>query len=171
MAPRPCPAHVERAMTPPPSSSVPLAIALALAAILLPPRPALAALGEPASSITADRKALSAVSRGTKERAGYSVHELESGSVTVREYVSPSGTVFAIAWNGTAHPDLDTLLGSYAGEYHRAQRATPRQPGRHPRKVVGDRVVVERWGHMRNLRGRAYAPALLPDGVTPDEIQ
>ena len=34
-----------------------------------------------------------------------------------------------------------------------------------------DRVVVEKWGHMRNLQGRAYAPALLPPGVSSDEIR
>jgi hypothetical protein len=32
-------------------------------------------------------------------------------------------------------------------------------------------VVVERWGHMRDLHGRAYLPALLPDGVTVDDLQ
>jgi len=37
--------------------------------------------------------------------------------------------------------------------------------------VRTDRVVVEKWGNMRNLQGRAYAPALIPPGVSIDEIK
>jgi hypothetical protein len=31
--------------------------------------------------------------------------------------------------------------------------------------------VVETGGHMRDLRGRAYLPSLLPPDVSADEIQ
>jgi len=31
--------------------------------------------------------------------------------------------------------------------------------------------VVETWGHMRAMRGRAYVPALVPAGVALDEIR
>jgi hypothetical protein len=104
-------------------------------------------------------------------RNGYTVHEIRSESTTVREYVTPSGIVFAIAWNGRTHPDLTSLLGSYAGEYKDALQRTLREPGRRSRTVKTDRVVVEKWGHMRNLQGRAYAPALIPPGVSIDEIK
>jgi hypothetical protein len=33
---------------------------------------------------------------------------------TAREYVSPSGQVFAVSWQGQAMPDLGQLLGSWA---------------------------------------------------------
>jgi hypothetical protein len=46
-----------------------------------------------------------------------------------------------------------------------------RQPGRRHVTVKTDSVVVEKWGHMRNLQGRAYAPALIPKGVNVDEIK
>jgi hypothetical protein len=46
-----------------------------------------------------------------------------------------------------------------------------RQPGRRHVTVKTDGVVVEKWGHMRNLQGRAYAPALIPQGVSVDEIK
>lgn len=134
-------------------------------------RTAHATLGEPAESVTSDRKALSAVRGATTVHSGYTIQEVRSDSVTVREYISPSGIVFGIAWNGLIHPDLAPLLGSYAGEYEEALKHTPRQRGRRSSTIKGARVVVEKWGQMRNLQGRAYAPALMPPGVTIDEIK
>ena len=130
-----------------------------------------AALGEPAESISADCKALSAARRGVTARTEYTVQEVVSDANVVREYLTPSGIVFAIAWNGLSHPDLTPLLGSYVAEYRQALRKTPRTPGRRHFRVRADRVVVEKWGHMRNLQGRAYDPALIPPGVSIDEIK
>jgi len=133
--------------------------------------PAHATLGEPADSIESDRNSLSAVRHTAIVRKAYTVQEIESASTSVREYVSPSGIVFGIAWNGLIHPDLTQLLGSYAGEYKEALRQTARRPGRRSLQVKTGRVVIEKWGHMRNLQGRAYAPALIPSGMSIDEIR
>ncbi len=76
-----------------------------------------AALGEHADTITADRKALKAVHRATTSHNSYTVEEIVSDATTVREYVSSSGVVFGIAWNGYVQPDLTQLLGTYWGEY------------------------------------------------------
>lgn len=139
--------------------------------MLVLPQPGEATLGGTAASVTSDRTALSAVHRATTTRSAYTVQEFQSDSSTVREYVSASGAVFAVAWNGRAHPDLATLLGSYSGEYQAALRQTVRKRGLRRQQVQSDGVVVEKWGHMRNLQGRAYAPALVPTGVTIDEIK
>jgi hypothetical protein len=130
-----------------------------------------AILGENADTIASDRKTLAAVHKASTPRRGYTVEEMASESTAVREYVSPSGVVFGIAWNGIVHPDLTQLLGSYSGEYTAALREAPRTQGRRSRRLVTDNVVVETWGHMRNLRGRAYAPNLVPGGVRIDEIE
>ncbi|GFE56829.1 DUF2844 domain-containing protein [Geobacter sp. AOG1] len=130
-----------------------------------------AALGKSAASVASDSKALSAVRRTTTARNGFTVHVIVSDANTVREYVSPDGTIFAVAWNGLSHPDLTPLLGSYADEYRQALKQTPRKPGRRYLQVKANRVVVEKWGHMRNLQGRAYVPALIPTGVSVDEIK
>lgn len=130
-----------------------------------------ATLGESADSVKSDRKAISARQGSTTVRTGYTVQEVYSASTAVREYVAPSGIVFAIAWNGLTHPDLTPLLGSYAGEYREALQRTPRKPGRKGLQVKAARVIVEKWGHMRNLQGRAYVPALIPSGVSVDEIK
>ena len=149
-----------------------LPVCLVLAAVSFSTaRLAQAALGESADSVESDRKALSAVRRATTARDAYTVQEIKSAATTVREYVSSSGVVFAVAWNGLSHPDLTPLLGSYAGVYREALRQTPRKPGRRHLQVKAERVVVEKWGHMRNLQGRAYVPALIPQGVSVDEIK
>ncbi|ABB31906.1 hypothetical protein GeomeDRAFT_0008 [Geobacter metallireducens RCH3] len=137
----------------------------------MPARQSEAALGEPAASVAVDRKALSATQRAATTRKGYTVQELVTGGNTVREYIAPSGIVFAVAWNGVSHPDLTLLLGSYLTEYKQALRQAPRQRGQRRSQVKANQVVVEKWGHMRNLQGRAYVPGLVPDGVTINEIK
>lgn len=132
---------------------------------------ALASLGASVDSVESDRKALSTSRRAMTVRDGYTVYEIDSDSTVVREYVSSSGVVFGIAWNGLTHPDLDQLLGSYVGEYQKALQQTRRSPGHRSIQLKTDRLVVEKWGHMRNLQGRAYDPALIPSGVNVDEIK
>ncbi len=130
-----------------------------------------ATLGESAGSISIDRKALSGLKQGMTVRNSYTIHEIYSQANAVREYVSSSGIVFGIAWNGLVHPDVIQLLGSYAGQYQQALQQTPRQKGSRRLRVKSASVIVEKWGHMRDLRGRAYAPALIPSGVSVDEIK
>ena len=142
-----------------------------LAATLAVVRQVGATLGGSADSVSTDRKALSAVQGATTVQPGYTVQEIVSDAAHLREYVSPGGIVFAIAWNGFMPPDLTRLLGSYAAEYQQALQNTPRQTGVRHQQVQGKRVIVEKWGHMRNLQGRAYVPALVPSGVSLDEIK
>ncbi len=132
-----------------------------------------ATLGEPADTIAKDKKALAAVSQQSLSSARFRVQQMASGTTktAIREYVSPAGVVFAVTWNGLVHPDLKVLLGSYHEEYRKALSRRTRNPGRREMKLVSERLVVETWGHMRNLQGRAYLPALLPEGVNIDEIR
>lgn len=130
-----------------------------------------ATLGASVDSVESDRKAFSASRRASVDHDGYTVHEVDSDSTVVREYVSSSGVVFGIAWNGLIHPDLNQLLGSYVGEYQKALLQTPRKQGHRSIQLKTDRLVVEKWGHMRNLQGRAFDPALIPSGVNVDEIK
>ena len=146
-------------------------IFLALLTVALGSGSALAALGGPVDSVESDRTALSAVRRSVTPGPTYTVHEIAYNGTTVREYVSPEGIVFAIAWNGNRSPDLTTLLGSYANEYENARQNAPHRPGVRHSSIKADNVVVERWGQVRNLQGRAYAPSLIPTGVTIDEIK
>ena len=138
-------------------------------------RGAWAVLGETVDSIESDRKILSAAKVTSKPistaYANYTVYQLEYDGTSVREYASSSEIVFGIAWNGLVNPDLTLLLGTYADEYHEALKQTPRRYGERHLKVKAAHVIVQKWGHMRNLQGRAFAPSLIPAGVSVDEIK
>jgi Protein of unknown function (DUF2844) len=149
---------------------------------------ALATLGRPAQSIAVDQQAfggqvrtLSQPQSSTGEQApregtpvpsnpAYTVEQISIPTgVTVNEYLSPDGTVFAVSWRGPRPPDLPQLLGSYFAEFQTAAASPQAQRGH--LLVQTENLVVETSGHMRDLRGRAYLPALLPQGVSADEIQ
>lgn len=132
---------------------------------------AYATLGQSTDSLASDKKALMTIRSAKRTSSGYTVQELQSRAKNVREYVSPSGVVFGIAWNGLAQPNLTQLLGNYASEHQIAAKHVRPQPGRRYIKIKSDHIIVEKWGHMRNMHGRAYAPAMIPEGVSVDEIK
>jgi hypothetical protein len=85
-----------------------LGFGLAMAICSLPQR-VQAALGGSVDSILSDRKALASVHHATIVRNGYTVQEIDNGTTVVREYISPSGIIFGIAWNGlTSMPGAGT---------------------------------------------------------------
>lgn len=140
-----------------------------------------AALGEAGWSLETDRQALKggavrSHARPPGSTSSYTIKEIPSDSATIREYLNADGIIFAVAWKGRAHPELSALLGSFYDDFKSQNRSANRRRGRNRvrgnRKVVhGSRVVVERYGRMRALAGRAYVPALLPRGMKPDEIR
>ena len=173
------------------SSRGPLARAvLTLGAVVVFQAPGIAraTLGGSAQSVAADQQALGGQLRAPNQlqlptgaqalqeqtpqpsNPGYTVEQISLPTgVTVNEYLSPNGTVFAASWRGPRPPDLSQLFGSYFGEYQTAAAAPHAQRGH--LLVQTEDLVVETGGHMRDLRGRAYLPALLPSGVSADEIQ
>ena len=89
----------------------------------------------------------------------------------MREFVRPDGQVFAVAWDGLTHPVFWTLLGPHAGAWRAALASAPPPASRAHRRVVAGTLVVETWGHMRHLLGRAISRELLPPEVGEDEVR
>lgn len=136
--------------------------------LLTLPGMAQATLGEPAQSTETDRASMMASARMLPATA-FTIHELQTPSgTTVREFVSPSGVVFAVAWRGPTMPDLKQALGRYFDRYATSDN---KQGGLHNRVVSDSDLVVQSSGRMRLFTGRAYIPQLLPSGVTPDQIR
>lgn len=126
-------------------------------------------LGGNVASVQSDQEQMKGTRRVTTN-AAYSVHEIQAETgTTVREFVSPTGTVFGVAWQGPFKPDMRQLLGPYFDQYVQAiQNKRPRhgavsirQPG----------LVVESGGHMRSFSGRAYLPGMTPQSVDPSTIK
>lgn len=133
--------------------------------------PGFSVLGDDVSSVQADRVRLNATMHVVQGQ-GYAVHELRTATGTVvREYASPSGKVFAVAWKGPVFPDMRQLLGSYFEEFQKAAQAQNQRGGHGPLTIQQPGLVVELGGHMRSFTGRAYLPDEMPRDVRNEEIR
>jgi len=140
---------------------------IVFAVAVLFPAQVLAGLGDDERSVEVDRRALSG-DKSVATTGSYRVYEIHTNSrQTVREYVSLTGSVFAITWRGARQPDLSQLFGTYYNEYLAAERVTPPSVGRAPRTTESTNVRVHKFGHMGDVRGKAYIPMFVPDGVDP----
>ena len=140
-----------------------------LVAALVVPSLAFASLGGNVASIQADQVQMKATSRIASTQAKYTVHEIQMTSGTaVREYVSTNGTVFGVAWNGPAVPNLRQVLGQYFVPFTQAPKA--RQSDHSHLLIQQAGLVVRASGHMRAFKGSAFIPSMLPQGVTTNEI-
>jgi hypothetical protein len=140
--------------------------------ILALPLPALAALGGDVTSVHEDQAQLKGTLKTTQAQA-YTVHEIKASAGTVvKEYVSPAGKVFAITWHGQFIPNMQQLLGTYYQQFADAA-ATQREAhfGHRALNIQQPGLVIQNGGHMRAYFGKAYVPAMVPQGVTTDEIQ
>lgn len=131
--------------------------------------PAAATLGEDVSSVQLDKTQMEAALEITGA-ARFSLQQLRLPSGTVvKEYVSPSGMVFAISWQGPTLPDLQQVLGRYFEQFAAAVRS--REIGSGPRGTQRSGLVVQSGGHMRAFFGRVYLEQMLPRGLLAEEIQ
>lgn len=148
-----------------------LVVGMALAG-MISPSPVFATLGSDVTSVEADRAKMEATLQ-TRSKQLYTVHEMHTANnVTVREFVSPAGKVFGVAWEGASRPDMRQLLGAYFDEYTQAvQKQEAKRAGRAPLLIQQPGFVMQMSGHMRALAGRAYIPQLVPAGVQLQELR
>ena len=129
-----------------------------------------ATLGRDAASVKDDGAHMRAALRVDRNDASFTVHELTLPTGTVvREYVSPAGKVFGVAWHGPYLPNFRQLLGDYFAPVMQTPRN--QRQGRGPLGVRQPNVVFQSGGHMRAFLGRAYVPDMLPKGVSADVVQ
>ena len=116
-----------------------------------------------------DRERVAGQSKRTVYQA-YTLHEIKmSTGGVIREYVSTSGTVFAVAWESPTMPDIASLLGSYSAAFQQATASSGHRRG--PLYVQTGPLLVESGGRMRAFRGRAYVTHLVPANVSMDVIR
>jgi hypothetical protein len=143
-----------------------------IAVVVVLALPSFAALGGTIDSVQRDQLRLKAVMH-FRQATSYAIYEIQCPTGTlVREYVSTSGQVFAVEWQGPFLPELQPLLGQYFKQYSRSaaeQRA--RYVGKRPLRIKEPGLIVETSGHMGAYWGRAIDPGLLPAGVGLDDIR
>jgi hypothetical protein len=102
---------------------------------------------------------------------GYKFHQITSpNGAVVREYVSPEGKVFGIAWKSPFIPNLQQLLGSYSTQVQQAAQSQTRRRGG-PFVVRTNDFVFVSGGHMQSFHGLAYVPSLLPQNVSAEVVR
>lgn len=128
--------------------------------------PANAVLGEAAASVHADQVRLHGARR-LSQGLRYQVHDIRQADDSVlRQYVTPSGTVFAVSWRSHLKPNLQALLGSHFPGYAQATRdATSRKGYARQNAIQAGNLVVSETMQMGLFTGRAYLRHLVPEGV------
>ncbi len=157
-------------MTLPKCNQATCARVFAAALLLAAPFPARAVLGDSAATVLTDQARMKGTLHSTDNRT-YVMHEITVPmQTTVREFVSPAGVVFGVAWDGEFTPDLQQLLGPY---YAQAKQAASQQPHarRAPIVINTPGLVFQHTGHTRNFHGVAYIPQLVPNGVQASDIR
>jgi hypothetical protein len=153
----------------------------ALAAVLLVAlsTPAFAVLGDNAASVLTDQARMKGTLRSVDNQT-YVMHEITgSTGAKLREYVSPAGQVFGIAWDGQFPPNFDQVLGPYyqqlqqaIAEQKTADEASGQAPHRRgPAYINTPGLVLVQTGHMHSYHGQAYIPQLIPQGVAASNIR
>jgi hypothetical protein len=146
------------------------AIAITMIAMCMASMNTWAALGGDISTVEQDRMHMKASVPLRTATEKFTVHAMTLASgTTVREYITTTGTVFAVSWRGQTVPDLRQLMGSYFDTFTSAAKS--QQSQRSQLIVRQDDLVVRSGGHMRAYMGSAYVPKLLPDGVTEADIK
>lgn len=147
------------------------AMGIAIVGVALPIS-ADASLGGDLASVHEDQMKMQGSLRTTSNES-YNIHEIRApNGIVVREYVSLSGTVFGVAWQGRSHPDLHQVLGANYDQFAQAVQAQRAQRHGHgPLVIQLPGLVVQMSGHMRALAGRAYLPQSLPVGVRAEVIR
>ena len=137
--------------------------------VLVAALPAWAVLGEYEGSVSLDQRVLRSEIR-EEARGGYKLHQLMSpDGAVVREFVSPEGRVFGIAWTSHALPDLQQLLGSYFPRVQQAAQARVQHRG--PLVINAPDFVYFSAGRMMSFHGSAYLPSLLPKNVSAEVVR
>ncbi len=157
----------------PRAAQVACAVTVVVAA-LLAPGAARATLGGDAATVEQDlthfRAMRMSARSATATPPAYTVQQMQlPGGINVREYVSASQKVFAVAWDGPRIPDVRQLLGAYYPRYVESAKAAAR--GHRPVERRDADLVIRTSGHPRAFRGIAYLPQQVPPGVDPSELQ
>ena len=147
----------------------PRGLSLALFAACLVSAGAHAELGGAPTTVQADARMLSGATR-VEHAASFDRHEItQADGTVVREYVSPRGTVFAVAWSGRTTPDLKTLLGAHYASY--AAEVARQRPSHHVLTVNTPDLVVTVVRYQHTGSGSASLPAEVPAGVLVGELK
>ena len=98
-------------------------VLVAILRVRLAPIDSHASLGGIEGTVQQDQANFQGSQTNFYRHPNYRVHEITQDRLSIREYVSLDGKVFAVAWKGPAHPDLSSILGDHFQDYKKAMEA------------------------------------------------
>ena len=133
--------------------------------------PAWATLGQIEGSVSVDQQHLRSEDLVQSFQA-YKVHQLTTtNGIIVREYVSPKGLVFGVAWQAPFMPDMHQLLGDYVTALQSATQAQTQIQRRRSLIIKTNDFVFLSAGRLRFYTGRAYVPSMIPGNVSVEVVK
>ena len=133
--------------------------------LLLLPSVSQAELGGNSASILTEQQEFNSQLTNTQQNGVNVYTQTIPSAIIVREYVSGSGTVFAVTWSGPSLPNLQTLLGGYFKDYLAAIKE-----GRRSIYLNNENVIIQSSGMMGAFQGFAFLPKQAPAGFTPNNL-
>lgn len=88
--------------------------------------------------------------------------------VTLEQYATSTGTVFAVAWRGAGMPDLQAVFGAYFTQFTSLRQHSA--ASRHLLSINDPSLMVDIHGPNGDIIGRAWVPALVPAGVDVNTV-
>ena len=137
--------------------------------VMLAASPAYAQLG--AAPFAMDPRHAQAAVTTARPATSYTIQTHREGATTIREFVTPGGKVFGVAWEGAVIPDLRDLLGASSFQRFSAHNQSHAQPGMRMAHLDAADLVVHSQGHPRHFVGNAYLPGQIPRGVSVQDIR
>jgi hypothetical protein len=124
--------------------------------------PVHAALGDDVAAVTADQARLHASLRIVRND-GFTVHELAAASgVTIRNFATDTGKIFAVSWSGGWRPNLRDIMGSHYDPFIAASRG--RRVARGVARIELPGMIVVMGGPQRAAFGHVILTDLAPAG-------
>src|SRR5664280_2272955 len=133
---------------------------LAAALLLTMPFPARAVLGDSAASVLTDQARMKGTLRSV-DRGTYVMHEITTTTGAVREFVSPGGAVFGVAWEGQFCPIFSSSWARTMRKRTRPRRSSRAQDVRRlssPRLAWCSSKPAIREVFMGLRTSRSYCP-------------
>jgi hypothetical protein len=130
-----------------------------------------AALGGEIAAMETESKALN-VKPTLSPSTRYTTYEFAQHKVTIHQFASANGKIFAVAWKGQTHPNLAALMGTHYSDFQKAlAQAKKNYHGRAPVEIEVDGFHLEMGGHAMSVYGRAWLINQLPPQVDTRELQ
>lgn len=105
-----------------------------------------------------------------QQHKSHAIYEsTDQSGLRIREFLTPSNQVFAVAWEGQHLPDFKEILGAHFSPFQGASTSQRRRHG--PINIKVGNLVVFSGKYQREFIGHAYLEDLRPSEISVDSLK